>query len=114
MHDQLKQAHETLHTEAVKLAGGLTDATQRAAVYRHMYRFSGGNHIFPLIAAHGALWSRGYFILARKLAEALSWQYFASPAKRKQQLERLAAFENALRDINRRVCIDTYVNLHFV
>jgi hypothetical protein len=108
----VEKAYETLQAEATLLAGGLTDVAQRATVYRHMYRFSGGNHVFPLIAAHGALWSRGYLQLARRLAELLSWQYALSPLRRRQQLERLTTFENVLRDINRRVCVDTYVNLH--
>ena len=109
----LDEIHAALQAEATQLAGGLTDAVQRAAVYRHMYRFSGGNHVFPLIAAHGALWSRGYFRAARRLATALSWQYVLNPDVRQLQLERLTQFENVLRDINRRVCVDTYVNLHF-
>jgi hypothetical protein len=109
---RIQQAYESLHAEATRLAGGLTDVAQRAAVYRHMYRFSGGNHVFPLIAAHGALWSRGYLLMARRLAELLSWQYGLHPSKRREQLARLEQFENVLRDINRRVCIDTYVNLH--
>ena len=112
MADRLQRAYEELQSEAARLAGGLTDVAQRAAVYRHMYRFSGGNHVFPLIAAHGALWSSRYFGLARRLAELLSWQYAASPARRRQQLERLTDFEDALREINRRVCADTYVSLH--
>ncbi len=49
----LKTAHDDLRAEAVTLAGGLTDLSQRATVYHHIYRASGGNHVFPLIAAHG-------------------------------------------------------------
>jgi hypothetical protein len=108
----LERAYAELHSEATRLAGGLTDVAQRATVYRQIYRFSGGNHVFPLIAAHGALWSGGYFRAAHRLAIALSWQYIGRPALRQQQLRRLEDFENTLRDINRRVCIDTYVNLH--
>src|SRR5262245_5220688 len=75
MATSLDEIYGFLHEEAVRLAGGLNDAEQRAATYRHLYRFSGGNHVFPLIAAHGALWSRNYFRAARRLATALSWQY---------------------------------------
>ena len=59
--------------EGEKLAGSLFQLTQRASVYRHIYRASGGNHIFPLIAAHGALWARGYFRWALDLGRKLSW-----------------------------------------
>src|SRR6187200_3789100 len=71
--------------EGEKLAGSLTQLTQRASVYRHIYRASGGNHIFPLIAAHGALWARGYFAWALDLGKKLAWQYCYNPALQKQQ-----------------------------
>lgn len=102
-----------LRAEGEKLAGGLTQLTQRATVYRHIYRASGGNHIFPLLAAHGALWARGYFNSAQWLAEVLSWQYFWSPELRSRQLASLQTFADVFRDINRRVCADTYANFHF-
>ena len=43
--------------EAEILAGDTMDFSRRAAVYHHLYQSSGGNHMFPLIAAHGALWA---------------------------------------------------------
>ncbi len=110
---QLRQAFDALHREGTILAGGLGELSQRATVYRQIFRDSGRNHIFPLIAAHGALWARGYFQFGFKIAAALVWQYFASPAKRRQQFAALATFADAFRDINRRVCIDTYTNFHF-
>lgn len=110
---QLRAAYEGLRSEAVVLAGGLTDLAQRATVYHHIYRASGGNHIFPLIAAHGALWAGGYFRAALGLGRRLSWQYIAQPALRAKRLRDLDDFANVFRDVNRRVCIDTYVNFHF-
>ena len=47
--------------EGTRLAGRLTDVPHRPAVYHQIYVDSGRNHVFRLIAAHGALWSRGYF-----------------------------------------------------
>lgn len=104
---------KALRVEGEKLAGGLTELAQRATVYRHLYRASGGNHIFPLIAAHGALWARGYFRWALDLGQKLAWQYCWSPTIQRRQLDSLEAFANAFRDINRRVCADTYANFHF-
>jgi hypothetical protein len=98
--------------EGEKLAGGLTQLAQRASVYRHIYRASGGNHIFPLIAAHGALWARGYFRWALDLGKKLAWQYCLSPSLRHRQLASLDTFADAFRDINRRVCADTYAYFH--
>lgn len=58
--------------EAKVLAGGLTDLAQRAMVYHHLYRVSNGNHVFPLIAAHGALWAGGYFRYGLRLGRIIS------------------------------------------
>jgi hypothetical protein len=113
-------SQETLHAcyewhrnEATKLAGRLTDLAQRAAVYHHIYEASGGNHVFPLIAAHGALWAGGYFRFGMQLGEWLSLPSAFRPARRKARLVGLAAFADAFREINRSVCIDTYTTFHF-
>jgi hypothetical protein len=111
--DALAREYESLTQEAERLAGGLKDLAQRATVYHHLFQASGGNHAFPLIAAHGALWAGGYFRFGARLAKVLSWQYAASPLRRRQQLQALEAFADAFRAINRRVCVDTYVNFHF-
>ena len=101
-------SHAALRREAVLLAGGLSDLAQRAAVYHHLFQHSRGNHVFPLLAAHGALWARGYFRLGMRLGAALSWQHPRSPERRRQRMAALAAFADAFRDINRRVCVETY------
>jgi len=108
----LDDAHRALRKEAIRLAGELTDLEQRATVYRHVFRDSGGNHAFPLIAAHGALWARGYFAFGLRLGKWLSLQYCLTPEYRRLQLQRLDDFANAFREVNRQVCIDTYTNYH--
>jgi hypothetical protein len=108
----LADAYQRLHGEATRLAGGPSDFAQRAAVYRHLFRASQGNHVFPLIAAHGALWAAGQFRFGIRLARWLVWQYPWSAAVRARQLASLEGFFDALRDVNRRVCIDTYVQFH--
>jgi hypothetical protein len=110
----LRTSHQQLLNEATRLAGSLTALSQRATTYHHLFRDSGGNHIFPLIAAHGALWARGYFAFGKKLGTLLSWQYAFDPARRQRKLAALEDFANAFRDINRKVCVDTYANYHFV
>ena len=59
--DELRLEYDRLIAEGVRLAGRLADVPQRAAAYHHVFFDSGRNHVFPLIAAHGALWARGYF-----------------------------------------------------
>lgn len=110
---ELRQAHQQLLDEGTRLAGSLTALSQRATTYHHLFRDSGGNHVFPLIAAHGALWARGYFAFGMKLGRCLSWQYFLDAEHRRRQLAALDEFASAFRDVNRRVCIDTYANYHF-
>ncbi len=109
---ELHREHDRLRKEAERLAGGLTDLSQRATVYHHVFRESGGNHIFPLIAAHGALWARGWFQFGLRLGQVLSWQFAGRPQVRQAHLDRLQHFADTIRDINRLVCIDTYVNFH--
>jgi hypothetical protein len=109
----LRREYDRLHHEGEQLAGGLTDLAQRATVYHHLFEHSGRNHAFPLIAAHGALWARGYFRFGMKLGCCLSWQKAFSPEVRRLRLEQLAAFADAFRDVNRRVCVDTYTSYHF-
>lgn len=111
--ENLRQFYNSLHRDAERLAGGLTDLAQRATVYHHVFEQSGRNHIFPLIAAHGALWARDYFRFGMKLGWWCSWQYAMSSETRRHRLQELAAFADAFRDINRRVCIDTYTSFHF-
>jgi hypothetical protein len=111
--DELRKAFEDLQADALRLAGGLNDLSQRAAVYHHVFKESGGNHIFPLIAAHGALWARSWFSFGMKLGKILSWQYAFNAETRRDKLSKLEEFANAFRDINRRVCVDVYANFHF-
>jgi hypothetical protein len=111
---ELRREYDRLTAEGVRLAGRLADVPQRAAVYHHIFFESGRNHVFPLIAAHGALWARGYFAFGMRLANWLSWQYALDSELRHRQLQSVAAFADVLRDINRRVCADTYASFHFV
>ncbi len=111
--DELQTEYERLREEGTRLAGGLTDLAQRATVYHSVYRESGGNHVFPLSAAHGALWAGGWFKFEFRLARGLTWQNPLDSGKRRRKMEALGEFADAFREINRRVCVDTYANFHF-
>jgi hypothetical protein len=101
-----------LRAEAVAMAGGIGDLVQRASVYHHLYEHSGANHAFPLLAAHGALWASGYFKAGMRFgAIAASIQKFGG-ADEAELKRRLLAFANQFRDINRRVCVETYFIYH--
>lgn len=111
--DNLATGYARIRQEATLLAGGLGDLAQRASVYHHLYEDSGGRNVFPLIAAHGALWGSGYFALGLRVGALLSFQYLRQPAVRREKLRQLHAFADAFRQINRQVCIEAYSAYHF-
>src|SRR5262249_21337632 len=84
--EEVRQEYRRLVDEAGSLAGALTDLKRRATVYYHVYLESGRNHIFPLIAAHGALWAKGHFDYGRQLGRWVSCQYLLNRSKRQGQL----------------------------
>ena len=112
MNDSLIETYDSLRQDANELVGELSQLDRRAIAYRELYLASGRNHVFPLIAAHGALWAGDYFRWGLRLAKVLSWQYIGRPLLRQRQLHELDMFADAFREINRRVCADTYVNYH--
>ena len=109
----LNRDYQRIHQEATLLAGRLTDLAQRASVYHHLYQDSGGRNVFPLIAAHGALWGAGYFALGMKIGTLLSARFLLDPALRQDKLRQLHAFADAFREINRQVCVEAYTAYHF-
>ena len=48
-----------------------------------------------------------------RLVRWLSWQYGLDPELRQKQLAAVETFADVLRDINRRVCADTYASYQF-
>lgn len=111
--EALRNEYERLTAEGTRLAGRLRNVAQRATVYHHLFAASGCHHAFPLIAAHGALWSSGWFRFGARLGRVLSWQYGWNSERRASALRELDAFADAFRDVNRRVCVDTYASFHF-
>lgn len=95
------------------LAGGLSDLKQRAAVYFHLYEDSGRRNVFPLIAAHGALWASGYFARGMRAGTVLSLQYMGQAGRRQEKRASLQVFADAFRRINREVCAEAYCMYHF-
>jgi hypothetical protein len=111
--DALRYAYQERQGEGIELAGSILDLQQRAAVYHQLYADSNRNHVFPLIAAHGALWAGGYFAFGMKLGRLLSLPSLLIHGRRKILLKQLQDFADAFREVNRRVCVDTYASFHF-
>lgn len=97
-----------LRAQAIALAGSTRDLMQRATVYHHLYAHSGGNHSFPLLAAHGALWASGYFRKGMRFGALVAFARSLKGDDRIDLLRRLKSFAEDFRDINRRVCVETF------
>jgi hypothetical protein len=65
-----------------RLRGEPGDIAPRVALLYSIYEDSGGNHTFPLVALHGALWAKHYFDAAGPIAKQVSLRYFYNTAER--------------------------------
>jgi hypothetical protein len=109
----LKGLYERMREETARLAGGLLDIPRRAALLHGLYLDSGGNHTFPQIAAHGALWAWNFFEVGGSMGRFIARRYFYTARERTYRLGLLNEFAEDFRRVNRSVCIDTYTNYHF-
>lgn len=112
MSKAIENAHELIRSEAVRCAGKPSDLVQRATQYLELFRHSGGNHGFTLLAAHGALWGSGHFRRGKRVGWLLSHLTGKSGAERRRQMQKIEAFALALKEINRRVFVETYTAYH--
>lgn len=103
----------SLKAEADVLAGGLLEIPRRVLILMDLYRHSNGNHTFPLIAAHGALWALGYFEAGGSLGRLIGKRYFYNSTERIYRLGLLHRFAEDFRKVNRQVCVDTWTNYRF-
>ena len=111
--DALQTRYLELKQEAARKAGGLLEIPRRVAILCDMFQDSGGNHVFPLIAAHGALWALSYFEMGGSLGRLIATRYFYNSTERIYRLDILREFAEKFRQVNRQVCIDSYANYYF-
>lgn len=72
----LAAAHGAIRREAVRLAGGSGDIPPRVALHHSIFLDSGGNHCFPEVALHGALWAYGFYERRGAVSRMISYRYF--------------------------------------
>lgn len=111
--DSPVEGHEQLRAMAVRLAGQPGDIAQRVMLHHYLYRDSGGNHAFPLVALHGALWAAGFFETTGRLGDALRARYFYSTRERTMRMAMLGGFAEGFKSVNRQVFIDTFTNYFY-
>lgn len=111
--DSPADGYEQLRAMAVRLAGAPGDIAQRVMVHHQVFLDSKGNHAFPLVALHGALWAAGFFETTGKLGDALRARYFYSTRERTARMAMLGGFAEGFKSVNRGVFIDTFTNYFY-
>lgn len=111
--EKLESSYAVFQKKATELAGSVLDIPRRVGLLTSVTRETGGNHVFPLLAAHGALWALGYFEAGGSLGRLIAKRYFYNSTERVYRLGILRDFSERFRKVNRKVCIDTYANYLF-
>jgi hypothetical protein len=111
--NKIERRLQELRHEATILAGAPEDICQRAMLLHQIYIDSGGNHSFPEIAAHGALWALGFFEATGSLGKIISYRYVLNREEMSLRHGMLQTFSDGFKSANRSVFIDTYSNFYF-
>ena len=109
----LARAHAEIRADAARLAGGPGDMPQRVALLHAIFVDSGGNHAFPEVALHGALWAYGFYERRGTISRAIAYRYFYDAEERARRSYMLFEFSQGFKEANRSVFIDTYANYVF-
>jgi hypothetical protein len=110
---ELEAGYTQIHDQAVQLAGEPLDMPKRALILDEIYRDSDGNHAFPLIALHGALWGYDFFKVTGPIGNAIALRYFYDRKLMAEKKRLLNEFSVSFQKTNRSVFIDTYTNYYF-
>jgi len=109
----LAETYRTIRAEAVRVAGGPADIPQRVALLHSIYVDSGGNHPFPEVALHGALWAYGFYERRGTVNRLINQRYFYDREERARRSYMLFTFSQGFKEANRSVFVDTYTNYFF-
>jgi hypothetical protein len=109
----LASAHAEIRDDATRLAGGPGDMPQRVALLHAIFVDSHGNHAFPEVALHGALWAYGFYERRGTLSRMIAYRYFYDADERAHRSYMLFEFSQGFKEANRSVFIDTYTNYVF-
>lgn len=112
-YERPQDAYLALREEATRLAGAPGDIARRVAVHHSIYRDSHGNHTFPQVALHGALWAYSFFETTGRLGDILRYRYCYNRREQAYRMSLLNGFAEGFKIVNRAVFIDTYTNYYF-
>src|SRR5438445_596921 len=99
--DALREAHARIRSEAVRLAGAPGDIPQRVAALHRLYLDSGGNHVFPQVALHGAPWAYGFFSSTGGVGRMITYRYFHNREEWAKRTKMLKHFSDGFLAANR-------------
>ena len=111
--DELRVSYDRTKAIARTLAGAPGDIAKRVMVHHSLYVDSRGNHAFPMVALHGALWGYDFFETSGKLGSLISYRFFLDKEEKARRLAMLNGFAEGFKAVNREVFVDTYTNYHF-
>ena len=111
--DNPVDGYEALRQQAEDLAGEPQDIVRRVLHHHELYLDSNGNHAFPMIALHGALWAAAFFETTGHLGDALRVRYFYDAEEKAYRMALLNGFAEGFKAVNRQVFIDTFANYYF-
>ncbi len=106
-------AYAALRAEAERLAGGPGDMPPRVAHLHSIFVDSGGNHAFPEVALHGALWAYGFYERRGTVSRMIAYRYFYDREEKARRSYMLFEFSQGFKEANRSVFVDTWTNYHF-
>jgi hypothetical protein len=86
---------------------------QRVALLHAIFADSNGNHAFPEVALHGALWAYGFYERRGTISRMIAYRYFYDADERARRSYMLFEFSQGFKEANRSVFIDTYTNYVF-
>jgi len=107
------EAYAAIRAQAERLAGGPGDMPQRVAHLHSVFVDSGGNHAFPEVALHGALWAYGFYERRGTVSRMIGYRYFYDRDERARRSYMLFRFSQGFKEANRSVFVDTWTNYHF-
>jgi len=107
------EAYARVRADAERLAGGPGDIPQRVAALHSIFVDSGGNHAFPEVALHGALWAFAFYERRGVVSRMITYRYFYDREERARRSYMLFEFSQGFKQANRSVFVDTYTNYFF-
>ncbi len=111
--EALADAYARVRRKAATLAAEPGDLVRRAVQLNSIYADSRGNHAFPQIALHAAVWAHRFFGATGPIARAISYRYSRDPAELERRNAMIQRFSDGFADANRTAFIDTYTDYYF-